>query len=178
MLASTRRKKAKNRSLGYFCPLTTGGLISVRPGTGKRLAFLPPPRGPRTPAVGQSRVPTGHARHGKLASAGGRVLRAAARGGAWGGLLASPQVLVMGLHRAAASGVAGRRPCPWRWSAVALARWSISLSWGVALPPAGPNNRFTGTFSWIKPYGRPFFLIKCNSVRHNSCLGAREPHIR
>src|SRR5438132_9185625 len=23
-------KKAKNRSLGYFCPLTTGGLISVR----------------------------------------------------------------------------------------------------------------------------------------------------
>jgi hypothetical protein len=24
-----------------------------------------------------------------------------------------------------------------------------------------PNNRLTGTFSWINPYGRPFFLIKC-----------------
>jgi len=23
-----------------------------------------------------------------------------------------------------------------------------------------PNNRFTGTFSWINPYRRPFFLIK------------------
>jgi hypothetical protein len=23
-----------------------------------------------------------------------------------------------------------------------------------------PNNGLTGTFSWINPYGRPFFLIK------------------
>src|SRR5262249_19684039 len=27
--------------------------------------------------------------------------------------------------------------------------------------PLGPNNRLTGTFSWINPYRRPFFLIKC-----------------
>src|SRR5215510_10772384 len=25
----------------------------------------------------------------------------------------------------------------------------------------GPNNRFTGLFSWINPYRRPFFLINC-----------------
>src|SRR5712691_11005512 len=35
MLASTRRKKSKKPLRGYFCPLTTGGLISVRPGRGK-----------------------------------------------------------------------------------------------------------------------------------------------
>jgi len=33
MLESTRRKKSKKPLRGYFCPLTTGGLISVRPGS-------------------------------------------------------------------------------------------------------------------------------------------------
>ena len=28
-------------------------------------------------------------------------------------------------------------------------------------PDKKPNNRFTGSFSWINPYRRQFFLIKC-----------------
>ena len=30
----------------------------------------------------------------------------------------------------------------------------------VLLGNLTPNNGLTGTFSWINPYGRPFFLIK------------------
>jgi hypothetical protein len=44
MLASTRRKKAKKPLRGYFCPLTTGGLISVGLYLGHR-------HGPATPSV-------------------------------------------------------------------------------------------------------------------------------
>src|SRR5215510_11753462 len=36
--------------------------------------------------------------------------------------------------------------------------WSNAIS---SLHPTTPNNRFTGSFSWINPYRRPFFLIKC-----------------